>query len=229
MLNTICSYTGQAILFSQQNLNLSVSPQHKRITAIVALALCCLAACYALVKCYRRRQNNDDSRNNPTVQPAPKVAQPTVDPKVKNSEESFEKAIDFMFHDRRLEWEASFDASKLTPQQRQERHEELKRALADILPQHIDATINYRDGMMTRAQTLLLQAIMHIREPELRLEIVQILLAKGADPDVQGFCYQPVMPMQEALETKDQQLVAVLQNAKQEILKKKSAAQNVQS
>lgn len=118
----------------------------------------------------------------------------------------FLNAMELMFHDRRLEWSVS--VGPFTPKQETQRYEELKKTIKKILPSEINHTITYRDGIAPRTQTLLLQAIRCIQDRSKRLEIVELLLKKGADPKVQGWYYSSIDPIQEA--AGDHQLVELL-------------------
>jgi hypothetical protein len=216
---------------------ISSNTQQKRILLIATLALACLAACYAVFSCFRRyevtidvgrcwsgfvslvkqkvnaspdvKQNQDPQ----AVKAAPDVEQPGVeDSEEKQSEKAFLEAIELMSPD---------------PQYGTKQQEDLKKAIAKILPQHINVITTYRDGVDDRQQTLLLQAIMFIEHDRAKcLEIVKLLLDKGADPTIEGFCYGcPVVPIKEAQEllkytpsTENQQIVDLLLRRISELL-----------
>jgi len=108
----------------------------------------------------------------------------------------------------------------LNSDQLTERFEELKRNIEMLSSVDVNATIYYRDGMMTRTQTLLLQAIKCIQDQTRRLEIVKMLLDKGADPYGEGFYYAPVDLLAEAKATGDERLIELIENARFEFSSK---------
>ena len=114
--------------------------------------------------------------------------------------------MELMFEHRGLEWGVWL--SPRTKEAEAERYETLKKTILALSSININRTTTYRDGMTPRVQTLLLQAIMHITDPVKRLEIVKMLLAKGADPGMQGEYYSMfVDPLEEAKKTGDNQLI----------------------
>lgn len=203
MINFISSFSNEIFSFSKEVIVRSLSDQEKRILLIVSVAFGFLAACYVAFRCYNKFQGS-----------AIKIIDEEVDldeQVKKDSISSFKTAIELMFKDRGLEWGVWLDP--LTPEQEAERYEQLKEAIEKILPEDINRGISYRDGMAVRDQTLLLQAIMCIEDPSKRLEIVKILLKKGADPLVNGFYHMDIEPMEEAKRINDPQLIDLLSNA----------------
>ena len=199
VLNTIYLSTNKICSSLNLKAELSLTSQQKRIAAIICFAFACLATAYAIFACNKQRQVA--------------LQQKVQDNKIKKSEAAFEQAMELMFDNRKLNWGEWLDPASRTAEQKVKRHEELKGALAELLPQQVNSSLIYRDSIGNREQTLLLQAIMEIRDPAHRLEIVKILLAKGADIDGQGYYYGPINVMDEANQTKDQQLIEFLQLA----------------
>lgn len=214
MYLNINSLQTKALYFKDQILS-SLTSQQKKILIVAAVAFSCIAALFLYCKCCfkakigeKDKKDQDDAKAKPKVE----VEQPKLDEKTEKSHEAFRKAIDLI-----CEWNhaAGFSVNpSFTPRQKAERDKNLKKAIDEILPEDINETIGLRDGMMTRNQTLLLHAIMMVDDPERRFEIVRILLEKGADPDVEGFYYQPVKPLEEAARANDPQLLEILVQAK---------------
>ena len=128
----------------------------------------------------------------------------------------FLEAMELMFPDRCLDLGVWLDP--MTPEQLNQRHEKLKTVIKLIPNKDINKKITYREGMASREQTLLLQAIMVITDPAHRLEIVKMLLAKGADPRVQGWRCIDVDPMQEAQDLEDKDLSDTLKQGLKKIM-----------
>ena len=214
MYLNINSLQTKALYFKDQVLS-SLTSQQKKILIVAAVAFSCIAALFLYCKCcFKGTVDKKDPKDqgDAKAQLKVEVEQPKVDEKTKKSHEAFRQAIELI-----CPWDhlAGVSANpSFTAQQKKERDENLKKAIEDILPEHIDAATVLRDGMMSREQTLLLHAIMMIDDPARRREIVEILLDKGADPDVEGFYYQPVKPMEEAARANDPQLLEVLVKAK---------------
>lgn len=198
MLNSIQACYNYFVPALQEKITFSLSDTQKRIMLVASAAFAFLATCY-LIKCtYQRIYQSDvtplDSEDD---QETPSIP--------------FEKAMELMFQHRKLEWEEQLDP--LTDEQQKARHKELKEMIQEIDEKDINKVIIYRDGMMSREQTLLLQAVMNISDADQRLEIVTLLLEKGADPLIEGFYYAPVNLMKEAELINDKQLIQILENA----------------
>ena len=225
MYLNINSLQTKALYFKDQILS-SLTSQQKKILIVAAVAFSCIAALFLYCKCcFKGTVDKKDPKDqgDAKAQLKVEVEQPKVDEKTKKSHEAFRQAIELI-----CPWDHLAGVSvnpSFSVQQKKERDENLKKAIEDILPEHIDAATVLRDGMMSREQTLLLHAIMMIDDPARRLEIVEILLDKGADPDVEGFYYQPVKPMEEAARAKDPQLLELLVNAKNKKEAKKAQEQ----
>jgi len=184
----------------------SFSDQNKKIIAISLVAFGCLAACLLLLRhCFGKDHKPADMPNQ-----SPKIQ--SVDLSTMSDDNLFYHAFDLMFSERTLEW--GNWVGPFTPEQMDERHRTLIKVIEKLPNNLINEAVNYREGMNTRAQTLLLQAIMEIHDADKRLEIVQLLLNKGADPSEQGFYYSDVDPIREAERTRDQQLIDLLQDAR---------------
>jgi hypothetical protein len=105
-----------------------------------------------------------------------------------------------------------------TPDELTARYEELKKVLKKIDIQHINRPLFFRVEMNSGAATLLIHAINEITDPARRLEIVKILLEKGADPLGKGRSgmlnvYTNVTPLNAAEATRDQELIALIKEA----------------
>lgn len=130
-----------------------------------------------------------------------------VQPELESKAAVYE-AMDLMFEDRSIiqHWGQPFPQDQLD-----ERFERLKQRLQKILKEDIDELLGYREGMMTRAANLLQQAIMHISSPERCLEIVKILLEKGANPKAEGSYYVATTALELAEERNFPELTELLQ------------------
>jgi hypothetical protein len=240
MLNSIHTFSHHIFYFSQAKTLSYLSHQQKKIVLLASLALGSLALGFIAIRYSNKnlfsfmglnRQVNQEGENlSPSAkgkkpnnvstdegQGADGSLQPTesVINKVNESEEershaSFREAMELMFEDRKLDWGGWLNPP-LTPEQKTQRHEDLKKAIENILPADINKNLEYRDRMMDRQQTLLLQAIMCIKDSSRRLEIVKILIEKGADPRVQGFYYADVDPIGEAQKTYDSKTCPLIQ------------------
>lgn len=181
----------KTLYFKEQILS-SLTARQKTILLIAALALSCLATIYLYTRCCFRAAIKNA--------PAEAKDKPVIETPEQRSEKAFLRFFDLL----RGGINASLSA-------------QLKGALDGILPEHINRTTSLKDGMMGREQTLLLQAIMRIGNPHLRLEIVEELLKRGANPLNEGFYYVPVYPLKEAEKTNDPQLIEVIKRAIDEI------------
>lgn len=123
----------------------------------------------------------------------------------------FEKAMDLMFEDRGLAGGVSI--TSMSSEKKEERFEELKKNIALLSKEEINKTMIYSEGTSERSQTLLLQAIMRMKDPARRLEIAKMLINKGANPLIDGFCFSPIHVKKEALKTKDVQLIQLIEEA----------------
>lgn len=140
-----------------------------------------------------------------------------------SSERAFVEAIDLMFNAGNLQERLNLmgHEPEVYSQEKQiQRHENLKKSLKKIDPKYINAKIGYFEGMGTFTTTLLIHAIKHIQDPKRCLEIVSILLDRGADPRVEGFYYVPCDPMTYANNTANNELKALLKGKKDELIGK---------
>lgn len=233
MLNSISTFSHQIFSTVREKINIALSEKEKKVTLVATLALGFLAVAFSLAcRCFKKSKVSNVNANSKQVYPTTLSSKnfassgshiqlsdpgmtvvkaegltsyPQKDPATYTP---FEKAMDLMFEDRGLQWGVWI--TSMTPEKKQERFEELKKNIDLILEDEVNNAIIYRDGMIDRSQTLLLQAIMCITNPAHRLEIVDLLIKKGANPYVDGFCYAPIYVKDEALKTKDEQLINLI-------------------
>lgn len=155
-------------------------------------------------KCFKK-----DNYEEIKIEQKPKIEDKNDAVRISRAE--VQKAIDLMFG---VEWGVWQD---LTDEQKNKRYMDLKKAIEKILPEHINSIVNYRVGMASYATNLLLHAITKINDPAHRLEIVKILLDKGADPRVPGFYYKEIEILKEAVKIGDELLLDLLRKAAPEI------------
>lgn len=75
---------------------------------------------------------------------------------------------------------------KLNEDEVQQKHEELLKIINEILPTNIDKLISYNIGKISHTRTLLLHAVIEIKNENNRFEIAKILLEKGASSTTKG-------------------------------------------
>jgi len=215
MFNTISGFTHQILPFVEEKIMIASIDRQKYflISLVVAIALGCIAACYAVYsdpsllsgsRVFAKKSGGVDDVDD-------------VDDDLEDESDTpytpFEEAMDLMFEDRGLRWGVwlTLDSDQLT-----ERYKKLKSIIETLSSVDVNGATYYRDGMMTRTQTLLLQAIMCIQDRTRRLEIIKMLLDKGADPHGEGFYYTPVDLLAEAKATGDERLIELIENARYE-------------
>ena len=208
MINQINTFSNKTLPFFQEKILDSLSDQYKKITIIALAAITFGVISYAVITKLNKILSIASKRElsfkkepldycllyvatlfmtrDPFIKSAgndevedDQMNSAAVNEKLTVSEKNFLEAMELMFTDRGLEWGVWLD---LTPEQKNQRYEELKTAIELISTEDINKITSYREGMAWRDQTLLLQAIMVITDPAHRLEIVKMLLAKGADP-----------------------------------------------
>lgn len=215
MLNTISHYSHQIATVAREKIHFPLTEQQKKVALIAALALSLLAAAtFAVCRCFCKSKPSEiktDKADGANVK----------DKNDPSTYTPFEKAMDLMFEDRTLEWGVQLPS--LTGEKRQERYDELKKNIDLLSEDKVNQSLTYRDGMMGRTQTLLLQAIMCITDPAHRFEIAEMLIKKGANPYVEGFYYSPIQVKEEVLKTNDAQLITLIEDA----LKRQKLAQLV--
>ena len=134
----------------------------------------------------------------------------------------FFKAINLMFEKGyNPEWALKpYNDDWFKPENREPRHTDLLETINHIDTEPlfqdgvcINGVIAYRSGMGGRQATLLLQAVNEIHNPPKRLEVVSLLLKKGADSTLAVYWEpygDPLSPIEAAKSEKDQQLIDLL-------------------
>ena len=134
----------------------------------------------------------------------------------------FHKSINLMFENGyNAAWTAGpYKEGWFLPENRELRHTDLKKAIVNIVTTPlfqggicINSLGGYRKGMGGREVTLLLQAVEEITDSPKRLDVVRLLMEKGADPTlaVRWNAYEErLSPIQAAENKKDQALINLL-------------------
>lgn len=148
------------------------------------------------------------------------------------ADDLYKEALNLMFEKKKLNWLHHEEAEPIGPFSEKEliqRHEDLKKIIMQIPADHINDGIQFRDGMSTRTTTLLLHAIMNIKNAERRFEIVKLLIEKGANIHQQGYLFDLVNhivdPLEEIEKIKDRRLYCLYKNLNENDLSKQTVGE----
>lgn len=88
-----------------------------------------------------------------------------------------------------------FEGEKLSDEEQLKRLPQALEAIGKLRPMDVNTEIVYRDGMLTKATTLLIHTLQTNKNDKNRLAIVKALLVKGADPTQKGCYYVDISPI----------------------------------